>query len=106
DQIDWHADRVHGVGAPRKLFYQIHYLDFDEVGDSRVTWELNRHQHFSTLAKAYWLTGDKKFADEVFRQWYHWHAENPYPVGINWASSLEVAFRSLSWLWTYFLLAD
>ena len=106
DQIDWHADRVHGVRAPRKLFYQIHYLDFEEVGDSRVIWELNRHQHFLTLAKAYRLTGDKKFADEIFLQWYHWHAENPYPVGINWASSLEVAFRTLSWLWTYFLLAD
>lgn len=30
--------------------------------------------------------------------------ENPYPRGINWASSLEVAFRSLSWLWVHFLL--
>jgi hypothetical protein len=30
----------------------------------------------------------------------------PFPVGINWASSLEVAFRSLSWIWTYFLMAD
>jgi len=106
DQIDWHSDRVHGKQAPRKLFYQIHYLDFEEVGDSKITWELNRHQHFLTLAKAYRLTCDRKFADEIFRQWQHWHAENPYPVGINWASSLEVAFRSLSWLWTYFLVAD
>jgi len=42
----------------------------------------------------------------LFRQWQHWHVENPYPIGINWASSLEVAFRSLSWLWIYFLLSD
>ena len=26
--------------------------------------------------------------------------------GINWASSLEVAFRSLSWIWTYHLLQE
>jgi Heparinase II/III-like protein/Heparinase II/III N-terminus len=26
---------------------------------------------------------------------------NPYPLGINWASSLEVAFRCMAWLWTY-----
>jgi hypothetical protein len=105
-EIDWHADPVHGKRAPRRLFYQIRYLDFHEVGDSKISWELNRHQHFVTLAKAYRLAGDKRFADEIFRQWQHWHAENPYPMGINWASSLEVAFRSLSWLWTYFLLAD
>jgi hypothetical protein len=105
-EIDWHSDRVHGKRAPLKPWFQIHYLDFAEVGDSKVTWELNRHQHLVTLAKAYRLTGDQNFAGELFRQWEHWHVKNPYPMGINWASSLEVAFRSLSWIWIYFLLAD
>ena len=105
-EIDWHADRVHGKRAPLKPWFQIRYLDFAEVGDSKITWELNRHQHLVTLAKAYRLTGDQNFAAELFRQWEHWHAKNPYPIGINWASSLEVAFRSLSWMWVYFLLAD
>jgi hypothetical protein len=104
DEIDWHTDRVHGKRAPRKVAFQTRYLDFKEVGDSKVTWELNRHQHLVTLAKAYRLTGNEKFATEIFRQWNHWHRENPYPIGINWASSLEVAFRSLSWLWVYFLM--
>jgi Heparinase II/III-like protein/Heparinase II/III N-terminus len=104
-EIDWHSDRVHGKRAPRKPWFQIKYLDFAEVGDSKVTWELNRHQHLVTLAKAYRLSGNEKFAAELFRQWEHWQAENPYPIGINWASSLEVAFRSLSWLWVYFLLS-
>jgi hypothetical protein len=104
-EIDWHSDRVHGKRAPRKPWFQIRYLDFAEVGDSKVTWELNRHQHFVTLAKAFRLTGDAKYANELFRQWKHWHGENPYPIGINWSSSLEVAFRSLSWLWVYFLMS-
>jgi hypothetical protein len=56
------------------------------------------------LAKAYRLTGDRKYADEIFQQWQHWHAENPYPIGINWASSLEVAFRSIPWIWMYRVL--
>lgn len=105
-EIDWHSDRVHGKRAPLRPWFQIHYLDFAEVGDSKITWELNRHQHLVTLAKAYRLTGDQNFTAELFRQWEHWHAKNPYPIGINWASSLEVAFRSLSWIWVYFLLAD
>src|SRR5207244_4869584 len=80
------------------------YLDFQEVGDSKISWELNRHQHFVILAKAYRLTVDEKFVREIFAQWTHWHKQNPYPIGLNWASSLEVGFRSLSWVWTYFLL--
>ena len=104
-EIDWHCDRVHNRRAPRKPWFKIHSLDFAEVGDSKITWELNRHQHLVTLAKAYGLTGNGKFVAELFRQWRHWHEENPYPIGINWASSLEVGARSLSWLWIYFLLA-
>jgi hypothetical protein len=102
--IDWHLDAVHGKRAQRRLFYRIPYLDFEDVGDSKITWELNRHQHLVTLAKAFRLTGDHHYADETLRQWRHWQADNPYPVGINWASSLEAAFRSLSWIWTYNLL--
>jgi heparinase II/III-like protein len=105
-EIDWHCDRVHGKRAPQKPWFNLKYLDFNQVGDSKVIWELNRHQHLVTLAKAFRLTGDVKFASELFALWHHWHSENPYPIGINWASSLEVGFRSLSWLWTYFLMAD
>ena len=102
----WQSDVVHGKRGPRKPWFKVKYLDFEEVGDSKITWELNRHQHFVTLAKAYWLTGDDKFAREIFAQWTHWHKENPYPLGMNWASSLEVAYRSLSWIWTLFLLQE
>jgi hypothetical protein len=103
-EIDWHLDRVHGKRAPRALWYKIKYLDFASVGDAKVIWELNRHQHLVTLAKAYRLTNDDRFAAELIAQWRHSRRENPYPHGICWASSLEVAFRSLSWLWVHFLL--
>lgn len=103
-EIDWHSDRVHGKRAPRDLSFKIRYLDFASVGDAKVTWELNRHQHLVTLAKAYRLTDDYQFASELIAQWRHWQRENPYLRGINWTSSLEVAFRILSWLWVYFLL--
>jgi Heparinase II/III-like protein/Heparinase II/III N-terminus len=104
--IDWHLDAVHGKTAPRKPWFRIRYLNFNEVGDSKITWELNRHQHLVTLAKAYRLTGREEFAKELFSQWYDWQNQNPYPIGINWASSLEVAFRTISWLWIWKLLAD
>jgi hypothetical protein len=105
-QIDWHLDAVHGKRAPLRPWYKIRFLDFDEVGDHKVTWELNRHQHFVTLAKAWAYTGNDGYIQEIARQFYSWQATNPYPMGINWGSSLEVAFRSMSWLWVRNLLVQ
>jgi hypothetical protein len=104
--MDWHLDAVHGKRAPQRPWYQVPYLDFSQVGDSKITWELNRHQHLVTLAKAYLLTERPQFALELVKQWCDWQQQNPYPIGINWASSLEVAFRSLSWLWISHLLQN
>ncbi|MGH9448504.1 MAG: heparinase II/III family protein, partial [Terriglobia bacterium] len=85
--------------------YKVPFLDFNVVGDHKIVWELNRHQHLVTLAKAYCLTRQERFIAELIEQWQHWREENPYPTGINWASSLEVAFRTLSWIWVSQLLA-
>jgi hypothetical protein len=104
-EIEWHRDAVHGRQIPRKPWFRLRNLGLGEA-DCRVIWELNRHQHLVTLAKAYRLTGNGKFATEVFCQWRHWRQQNPYPMGVNWVSSREVALRSLSWLWMFFLLAD
>jgi len=97
--IDWHLDPVHGKRAPQIPWYRIPFLDFDQVGDHKIIWELNRHQHLVTLAQA-------GCRDEILAQWTHWQSQNPYPIGINWASTLEVAFRALSWLWVRHLIGD
>ena len=103
-EVDWHLDPVHGKRAPQWPWYRIPFLDFHQVGDHKIIWELNRHQHLVTLAKAFRYTGDDRFCFEVLSQTSDWVAKNPYPIGINWASSLEVGFRSLSWLWVMHLL--
>jgi hypothetical protein len=105
-QIDWHLDAVHGKRAPFKPWYKVPFLDFQQVGDHKIIWELNRQQHLVTLAKAWAFTGDDKYTHELADQFYSWRAANPYPMGINWGSSLEVAFRSLSWLWVRNLLGQ
>ncbi len=104
EPIDWHLDPVHDKRTPLLPWYQVRYLDPEQVGDAKIVWELNRHQHLVTLARAYLLTRERRYADEAFAQWYAWQQGNPYPFGINWASSLEVALRSLAWLWLWALL--
>ena len=104
-EIDWHLDPVHDKRATLEPWFEIDFLDFDQVGDHKVIWELNRHQHLVTLAKAWCLTEKEAYVSELISQWYSWRRANPYPWGINWASSLEVAFRTLSWIWIHHLIA-
>lgn len=103
--IAWRKDLIHGRESGLDHWSRIRYLDFASVGDNKIVWEPNRHQHLVTLAIAFRLTGDNRFAEEAFAQFEHWQAQNPYLRGINWSSSLELAFRAWSWIWMIYLLA-
>src|SRR5262245_3950602 len=39
-EIDWHLDRVHSKRAPIKPWFKIPFLDFAQVGDHKVIWEV------------------------------------------------------------------
>jgi hypothetical protein len=106
DPIDWHLDPISGRRAPRGHWSRLDPLDAAVVGDNKVVWELNRHQWLVRLGVAYRLTGDERhaevFADRV-RAW--WRA-NPRGLGLNWASSLEVALRIVAWCWALVLFRE
>ena len=106
DPIDWHLDPTSRKRTPLVHWSRIDYLDPTVAGDKKVTWELNRHAHFVTLGQAYWLTGDERFAEAFVSQASSWMDSNPPKHGINWASSLELAFRVIAWSWAIYLFAD
>ncbi|MGH9803181.1 MAG: heparinase II/III family protein, partial [Blastocatellia bacterium] len=103
--IDWHFEPVTGKRTPLAHWSKIDYLNPAVAGDKKITWELNRHQFFVTLGQAYWLTGDERYAETFVALASSWMDANPPGRGINWASSLEVAFRAISWLWALHLFA-
>jgi hypothetical protein len=96
--IDWHLDPVHQRRMPMAFWSRVPYLDAG-CGDHKVVWELNRQQHWLPLSRALWLTGDPAYARAIVGDLTGWMAANPPLLGVNWASMLELAFRSLSWLW-------
>ena len=106
DPINWHFDPVCGRQSPLVHWSRIDALDPSVVGDSKVIWELNRHQWVVTLAQAWALTGDEQFARTCIGSIDAWLEANPPATGINWTSSLEVAYRLISWCWTLALLHD
>lgn len=102
--VDWHLEPNAGLRAPRQHWSRVPFLDASRVGDHKVVWELNRHQFLVTLAQASLVTGDRRYGDRAIELMLAWLRDNPPATGINWASSLEVAFRAISWLWTLRLL--
>ena len=106
DPVDWHLDVVAGRRAPLVHWSKLDPLDAPAVGDSKVIWELNRHQWFVQLGQAWRLTRDERYAHAILQSIRDWLRDNPREIGINWASSLEVAFRLISWTWSLLLIRD
>ena len=95
---DWDADAIHGRRAPLDYWSAIPYLD-PALGDHKVIWETNRHQHALALGRAFALTGDPRYRRTFTAHLEDWLGANPPLRGMNWSSMLELSFRSLSWTW-------
>jgi hypothetical protein len=104
--VDWHFEPISRKHLPLKHWKQFDEPDTAETGDKKIVWELNRHQHFFTLGAAYQLTNDERYAAVFVRHLESWMEQNPPGLGINWFSSLEVAFRAISWLWAFNFFKD
>ena len=102
--IDWHLDPQTGKRAPLKFGPTLNYRDFFLVGNVKNIWEKNRHHHLTVLALAYVLTKDDNYATAVEQQLLSWLEQNPFPLGVNWTSSLELGVRLISWVWLERLL--
>src|SRR5436190_10958006 len=82
DPIDWHLDPVWARRSPRVHWSLIDPLNPDAVGDSKIVWELNRHQWIVRLAQAYALSADERFAERCVSAVEGWLLANPPRVGV------------------------
>lgn len=103
---NWHLDPQTDRLAPLKLGLDLDYRDRTLVGNVKNTWEKSRHHHLTVMSAAYLLTKDESYADAVAEQLEDWILKNPFPLGINWTSSLELGIRLISWVWIDRFLRD
>lgn len=75
----------------------MNYKQRDDIGDARTNWELNRHFQFALLAKAYFVSGDRQYADSLEELFTDWNEKNSFLHGISWTSAMEVAIRCIQW---------
>jgi hypothetical protein len=103
---DWHRDPGSGLISPRVHWSRIPYLDPAVVGDHKTLWEVNRHQYLFAPAFLWLVEGQERDFRLVENHLESWLAENPPRLGVNWASSLEVGYRAITWCWLMSMLCD
>ncbi len=101
---DWNRDPKTGTRAPLEFGKTLNYRDERIVGDIKYLWEPNRHLELVTLAQAFHLTGEARFAEGARVLLDSWFEQCPYPLGPNWTSSLEHAVRLVNWAVAWHLL--
>lgn len=101
--IRWHLDLSTGREFPKSFAHKID-IRSDKYGSAKHVWEVNRMQFMLHIAMLYENSGNGKYLD-LFR--YHltsWKNENPYMVGVNWYSNIEVNLRLICWYFCWQVL--
>jgi Heparinase II/III-like protein/Heparinase II/III N-terminus len=101
---EWNRDPSTGTHAPAAFGKTLNYRDASVVGNIKYLWEVNRHLELVTLAQAWRLTGEVRFARGSRTLVDSWISQCPYMQGPNWVSSLELAIRMVNWSCAWHLL--
>jgi hypothetical protein len=105
DQPDWFLDPVTGRRSrPEAYAFSLDQRDELAVGNIKQVWEVNRLQHLTLMAVAWYLTGEDGYAERVAGQLQSWWRENPFLSGINWTSGIELGVRLINFAWIRRLL--
>jgi hypothetical protein len=101
---NWNRDPKTGRVAPLAFGKTLNYRDEQIVGDIKYLWEPSRHAELLTLAQAWHLSRDERYANACRSLLDSWFEQCPYARGPHWTSSLEHAMRLINWSFAWQLL--
>jgi hypothetical protein len=104
DPIIWNRDHKLWKDTPMIFSPSLDYRDIKVAGDCKYVWEPNRHHQLVVLGRAFRLSDDIRFAEAVAEQLDSWLRQNPYGIGMNWRSGLELGIRLINWVWAFDLI--
>lgn len=100
--------RMHYFGGEEKSLAltpeknPVHWTSYESgsarrnVEDIKFLWEPARFNWAITLGKAYYFSGEDKFAAAFWQFFEDFHQSNPPNKGLNWTSAQEVALRLIA----------
>ena len=96
EPINWHKDIFSGKEFSFGFSKSMSIRKNSELSAKNV-WEINRLEFLPHIAINYKTTGEEKYLNQFVRIVESWHAANPYLLGINWYSNIEVNIRLINW---------
>ncbi|MCM8611630.1 alginate lyase family protein [Accumulibacter sp.] len=100
----WNRDPKTGTVAPLAPGKSVDYRREELVGDIKYLWEPARHLELVTLALAWRVSGNPAYLGVSRTLLDSWLEQCPYPLGVHWTSSLELAVRLVNWAFAWHLL--
>lgn len=102
---NWFLNPFNGKRYPKKQKHWTDLPDFHpEVGDIKNVWEASRFEWVVTLARAYAVSGEKKYLNTLNDWIRDWARENPLNTGPNWKCGQEASIRVFNLLNAAYIL--
>jgi asparagine synthase (glutamine-hydrolysing) len=98
----WNQNAFSGAEVPADRHWS-DLGDFD-FGDIKYIWEPSRFGIAYALVRAYWRSGDRRYADFFWTILESWRSANPPQLGPNWKCGQETSIRIMAWcfaLWGF-----
>ncbi len=95
-----------GLKPPTPLRHWTKYHGrMPDGGDIKPVWETGRFSWATTLARAYWISGEDGYAEGFWKYFEEFTSANPANLGPHWSSAQEVALRLIAFAFCYSLIA-
>ncbi len=97
EEINWHKDIFTDKCFPLIFSKNINIRNSPSLSAKNV-WEINRLQFLPQVALNFKKTGSEIYLERFIEILSSWIGHNPYLVGINWYSNIEVNIRLINWV--------
>lgn len=101
--IDWHMDISSGRRFPQQFAKDID-IRTGQYGSGKHVWEVNRLQFLTLIAMQYRKSGDYVYLQQFQHIIESWIEQNPYLLGVNWYSNIEINIRLIVWFFCWEIL--
>lgn len=102
----WRQDPKNKIESPIVFKEQLSYKSFEQVGENKYVFELNRLHVLPILGYRYTKKTDDVTLTLIKKLTSSWIDENPFLHSINWKSGIEVGIRSVNIIVLRDLLQD
>ncbi len=101
--VNWHLDI-----SSNRIFPMIYSKDIDirtdKHGSAKFVWEINRMLFLPWICLNYVSSGNIKYLKLFQSLIVSWVEQNPYLVGVNWYSNIEINVRLINWAFCWEIL--